>query len=261
MASHAAEVAETVDGDAALVKLAAQRGDADIVDEYIAKGFKPDSVLTISILEWIEIGAHAHTAHHHTHAARATRVRARADGSRASRRSTSESESEEEAEAEERSLRKSWLAEWKSCVRAGGLHRLSPSAKHHLAERIIRGSYKGTDGSHARYPSTIAHPPLLYPVVWDLLKPFLKAELSNSDVNMVGSHGRTLLHFAAESGTFEIVWLLLRYGASPSMRIKDADGRTPAQIAAIREEMYIADFLTKEAEDEDAANGGAKGSP
>lgn len=53
----------------------------------------------------------------------------------------------------------------------------------------------------------------------------------------------TPLHAAAASGTFELVWLLERLGARPSVVMRDGAGRTPSQVAAQHEYMDIADFL------------------
>jgi hypothetical protein len=54
------------------------------------------------------------------------------------------------------------------------------------------------------------------------------------------------LHAAASSGVFELSWLLLRLGARPSLVLRDAAGRTPAEVAAQHEHIEVADYLLAE---------------
>lgn len=222
---------------ATLLASAAELGSVEACNKLISDGVIPDADLSLKIFGLIEEGSSSKAPQ------QAPPVHRRRRRSAAS----SDSSDSEDSDQTERSLRKSWLLIWKSLVRAGGLRSLTPAARHALAERIIRGSYKSADGQPARYPSVTAHPPLLYPVVWDLLKPVLK--YSTLDVNAVGSGGRTLLHWACESGCFELVWLLLRYDAHDSLAVVDEAGRTPAQVAAAVEQIFISDYLLKEEEE------------
>lgn len=62
------------------------------------------------------------------------------------------------------------------------------------------------------------------------------------------TRSKTPLHAAVTSGCFELCWLLVeRFGAVKSLHVKDIpNGRTPAQLAALLEQIEISDWLLEQ---------------
>jgi hypothetical protein len=107
----------------------------------------------------------------------------------------------------------------------------------------------------------VSSPALRYDDNYDVARALLKhAGMTPAEINApVGPARSTPLHGAASATTFEVVWLLVEKGARPSLRIKDAQGRTPARVAAQHEHISMSDFLLEEQGLVDGDGGGEEG--
>ena len=81
----------------------------------------------------------------------------------------------------------------------------------------------------------------------------LLLESRRAEVNARDEHGDTALHRAAERGDLDSIRLLLRYGADPALR--DAEGLTPAQIAAASGHEAVAALLAQKRRREEIHQG------
>jgi cytohesin len=75
----------------------------------------------------------------------------------------------------------------------------------------------------------------------ECVKELLKHRMINP--NIKDRRGWMPLHYAVNAGHYDIVWLLLDYGANPNARVGDWTGKTPLHLAVRNQNYDIAELL------------------